>query len=364
MTGGRSLLESELAHGILAQQADALIEGLSALRTHCSDRWVHDTRVLSRRLRTSLEAFRDLLNPKSYKLVYRAARKITRILGKPRETSVALGILYDLTNAGDLAEVNCRKRLVDRLERKLRKQKRRLERDLATIDPHYLQFQVQCLLSGRDPNANQHTPPSGKMKDRPESKLKASAKRPGHSALFSHHETDCERAQRIWAELAQPLLAFRPRWHFHRATDEKLHQLRISAKQLRYSMELFASIWPDDLQKEIADARALQNAGGAYHDWCVLCENLKKEIQRTYQKGSTQRAFQIGRLLAIVEDRKSELRKPILFAIKNLQSTLGFLLPVSDPVPERMHSLKMARNKKKRPSAELKKGIHRRLETR
>src|SRR5436309_6718452 len=53
-----------------------------------------------------------------------------------------------------------------------------------------------------------------------------------------------------------------------------------AAKKLRYTMEIFDPIWPAGLKKEIRLARALQDAGGHYHDWCVLRDRIQKEIGR------------------------------------------------------------------------------------
>jgi hypothetical protein len=145
-------------------------------------------------------------------------------------------------------------------------------------------------------------------------------------ALFPMCEANRERAQRIFKELAQPLMAFQPRYHFHRATDDRLHKLRIIAQRLRYAMEVFAPIWPGGLKDEINVARALQDAGGQYHDWCVLCEHLKAEIRRLHKDETGPMTFQIGRLQAAAEDRKNELRKHVLPAIENLKSTLRCLM--------------------------------------
>jgi CHAD domain-containing protein len=308
-------LDEEFSRGVVTQQADALLKELVSLKSRFCEKSIHDTRVQSRRMRAALEAYQDLFNPGPYRSFYRAIREITQALGKPRETGVSLTLLRDLSNAGDIAEGFCWEYLVKRLENKLRKQKSRFLRSLNAIDPLRLQSQIQFFLADMDP----HAAGIGSTTEK--------AGQPFQPALFQMRETNRERAQCIFKELAQPLLAFRPRYHFHRAPDDKLHELRISAKKLRYAMELFAPIWPHGLNDEIADVRALQDAGGQYHDWCVLCEILKAEIRRLHKGDNGQLAFQIGRLLAFAEDRKVELRKNILPAITTLQSTLLRLLP-------------------------------------
>jgi hypothetical protein len=90
-------------------------------------------------------------------------------------------------------------------------------------------------------------------------------------------------------------------------------------------MELFASLWPNKLKNNIADARALQDAGWQYHDWCVLCEKLNTKSRRL-RKGDTRAlAFQMGRMLPFAEQRKAELRKQVLAKIIDLQSSRRLL---------------------------------------
>jgi CHAD domain-containing protein len=306
--------DEEFSKEVIAQQVDALLKEIVSLKNHPCEKSIHDTRVQSRRVRAALEAFGDLCNSGPYRAFYRSIKELTQALGKPRELSIILLLLRDLHNTGDAAEGLCREYLARRMENRLRKQENQLLRSLNAIDPLRPKSQIQFLLAGMDSHAagNESTT--------------VQTGRPFQQSLLQMCDTDRERAQRIFKELAQPLLTFQPRHHFHRATDDTLHKLRISAKRLRYAMELFAPLWPSGLKDEIKVARALQDAGGQYHDWCVLCENLKAEIRCLHKGDTGHMAFQIGRLLAAAEDRRGELRKPTLPAIKNLQSTLRRLL--------------------------------------
>ncbi|MGC4192655.1 MAG: CHAD domain-containing protein [Thermomicrobiales bacterium] len=49
-----------------------------------------------------------------------------------------------------------------------------------------------------------------------------------------------------------------------------LHQARIAAKRLRYTLELFPAIFGDDGTAALADVRALQDALGIVHDRDVM----------------------------------------------------------------------------------------------
>ena len=317
MMNGKDIFDREFIAAVLTRQGNDLLKELNALQSRCCSKVIHDTRVQSRRIRSALEAFCDLFNADAYKALYRDIRKITKLLGPPRETGVALELLQGLSNEGDLAEGICWEYLAERMEMRLRKQMIRLRRNLREIDTHQLQLRIQSLLGG-------FTFPSAIQIQ--QKGLDRGVRKPAQSPLFPKANYDCEYPLRIFRDLAEPILSFRPRYQFSRATDAHLHKMRINAKKLRYAMELFASVWPHGLKDECAAAHALQDADGKYHDWCSLCDGLRKEIRHSHKRDAGHLAFQIGRLLAFADDRRHELRKPILPAITSLQSMLLPLL--------------------------------------
>jgi hypothetical protein len=61
--------------------------------------------------------------------------------------------------------------------------------------------------------------------------------------------------------------------------SESLHALRISAKRLRYSLEMFAVCFPEKLAQERADGvREMQDVLGRIHDLDVLHSLLEERI--------------------------------------------------------------------------------------
>jgi hypothetical protein len=143
------------------------------------------------------------------------------------------------------------------------------------------------------------------------------------------HEDARERARQLVAGMSVPILSFSADAEFARAADHRIHELRIAAKKLRYAMEVLDPVWPGGLQARIAQARALQDAGGTYHDWCVLCEELKREIRRLDRRNSEHLRFQIGRLSVQANSRRKALRKLILPELLRLQSALPSAAGVS-----------------------------------
>jgi CHAD domain-containing protein len=313
-------LHQEFSRTVLRQRADALLSKLASLKRRATEKSIHDTRVQSRRMRAAIEAFQDLLAPHPRKALYDSVKEITRTLGKPRQTGVILTLLKDLGVTGDMAENLCREYLIERYQRKMRKQEKALKAALKTLGPGRLPSRIEFLLSGMELHADgdaRSVPTAGSPRVRTRGKRTQS-----QPTLFPMQESDYERAQRILKQLAQPLLAFRPRYDFSRATDKKLHELRIAAKKLRYAMEIFDPIWPSGLKEQTAQCRAVQDAGGLYHDWSVLCERLKADIRRLDDGETAHLAFQIGRLLADAEDRRVESKTQILPALTTLQAGL------------------------------------------
>jgi CHAD domain-containing protein len=322
MTAISGPAREEFYQTVLRQRADALLAEFNALKGRPAEEAIHDTRVQSRRMRAALEAFQDLLAPHPWQALYESVREITQTLGRPRETGVMLVILHDLGDTRDMAESLCREYLIDRVRRRLHKQEKKLMARLNAIDPVRLRSRIEFLLSGMelpadgdDADVNVVRPAGAPRQPR----RRRATIAPALPAVAGNVH---ERARAIFSRLAQPILAFRPRYDFRRASEEQIHGLRISAKKLRYAMEIFDPIWPGGLRDRITDARALQDAGGHFHDWCVLTDQLKAEIRRLDTGETSHLAFQIGRLLALAEDRRAELRKQILPAIKKLQATL------------------------------------------
>ncbi|MBM3791999.1 MAG: CHAD domain-containing protein [Acidobacteria bacterium] len=309
----------------LRKSLETLLKELASLKRRASEEAIHDTRVQSRRMRAALEAFHDLLAPHPYKAAYGSVRQITRTLGRPREQGVSLALLRELTDGGDMAENLCREYLEERFEGRLRRQEQRLKQGLKGLDARRLRSQVEFLLAGMGPQETWDRPLPRR------GRRTAAAGTHPQPTLFPMHEDPRNRGRKLIQSLSEPILAFRAPQQFRRASDERLHDIRIAAKKLRYAMEIFDPVWPKGLQPYISQAKALQDAGGHYHDWCVLCEQLKQEIRRLNSRHTVHLTFQIGRLLAHAEDLKKKLRRLVLPELTKLQVLLVSLSSAAPP---------------------------------
>ncbi len=312
------------ARQVLEKRSGQLLDEVSALKRRIEEESIHDTRVASRRVRAALEAFQDLFPADVWEACNDSVKGITKTLGRAREEEVSLILLAELTDGGDLAENLCREYLEERYRKDLRQLQQKMLRKLRRVNVRALRSRLDALLSqlgvgARASRMKQATPPRNRQGS---ARSRRRASDPRQRDLFSPGDDAHDRPHRVVAKAAEPVLSFRTRYDFPRASDERLHRLRIAVKKLRYAMEIFDPVWAGGLEKEISASRTLQDAAGEYHDWVVLRSRLQREIRRLTKKETTHFAFQIGRLRAQVEDRKAEKRRAILSAITQLQNEL------------------------------------------
>jgi CHAD domain-containing protein len=298
---------------VLRYRVDVFSKKVFRLVSDITDETIHETRVESRRMRAALEAFQERFPPRPFESAYRAVRRITNILGRPRETAVSLGLIRELAGSGE-AEPFCLEYLDRRFAARLGKQEKRLHKELRRIDPLRLRSRLEFLLSIMEPASALLR----KHSDRQVS-------HPVQPTLFPMNESATEQAYRILTGLTKAIFEFRTTQRFNTASDTELHALRIAAKKSRYAMEIYTSIWPGGLADRIEKARRLQVAGGTHNDWSVLRLRFEDEIKRLDSPSSVALAFQIGRLAAYAEQRKTGIRATMRTALIEFQESLAGL---------------------------------------
>jgi CHAD domain-containing protein len=283
--------------------ADVLIERLIALQEEVSEQGVHDTRVQSRRLRAALKAYQNDLPPGQFRQAYDSVREITRALGGPREIAVCQALLRDLCAGTRGSENDASEYLLYKINRRLQKEETALRKRLRSLDPLFISARVDCLLSALE---TESSPEHGET---PASEI------PGDALTISGAH---RMAQAAFLKLSKPLVEC-TRAEFLSADDDRLHLLRIAAKKLRYTIEFFCTWIPPRLDEVGLRAREVQDAGGKYHDWCILCSFLASEIAVGKKRLPIHSA---SRLYRAAEDQRYGLRKPMLAAIENLQQIM------------------------------------------
>jgi hypothetical protein len=75
------------------------------------------------------------------------------------------------------------------------------------------------------------------------------------------------------------------RRHINRASrqpdnQKELHAARLTGKKLRYTMEVFAEIFPDEFSQCLGEVKKLVETMGLIHDCDVLVQLLEKHVQK------------------------------------------------------------------------------------
>jgi CHAD domain-containing protein len=213
---------------------------------------IHDLRVATRRLRSALRDFAPLLRKGALKAVGRDLKSLADALGAARDEDVALAALEKLRKkAGDKAV----KQGIGRLIKERRATRKRLRPDLTKLLGAAAIEDLSKRFDAALADAVQ-------KKDRAEPLSFTDA---GRAAVLKSLDDFCRLSTNLYAPYRV----------------KKLHKLRISAKRLRYAIELFTACWGEDLKPFAAEIAEMQTFLGEVHDadnWIgSLSENLQEK---------------------------------------------------------------------------------------
>lgn len=247
--------------GVLLKHRDALSNQIEAVRAgDKSIDPVHDARVTSRRLRATIPLFEDCIPAKKTKKWLKQIKKVTSSLGAARDTDVQLEWLdkfyLKLSESKVRPGVN---RLILRLRQKRAKLQAPLVEAMQKLAESGLLDEISAQLQPASEQAEEiyvYTP-----------------------ALYQHSYQAISR--RLETFLSYDAIVNQPE------KIDELHQMRIAAKWLRYTMEAFASLYPEQLASYLQVVRNAQDLLGEIHDrdvWQLfLPQFLEDERQRTLE---------------------------------------------------------------------------------
>lgn len=246
---------------------------------------IHDLRVASRRIRIALDIFRQYLPAKKYKIWEPAIASLTKTFGNARDLDVQIEFIRNFFQKID--EVKVRpggRRLKLRLEQRRNKWEKRLQEKLSDIEKTSLLEEIISELKSQLNSTDENFIPSSPLFelsfDVINKKLDA----------FLFYEIYLPFPDRI----------------------KELHLMRIAAKRLRYSLEIFAPLYPDQLERTLEIMRAVQTGLGEIRDcdvWLAyLPQFLEKEKKRVLSYFGNARPFQrlVPGIQLVLEDRKRE----------------------------------------------------------
>jgi CHAD domain-containing protein len=230
--------------------------------------YIHRMRVASRRLRAALPLFRNCFPKKQYSRWMREVSTITRALGEARDLDVQIAALTKYQKKSQSAR-NSRNNQPALNNDPLEPALNYLLDDLCIRRQDAQKQVIGALeqLEKSDVLSEMHIVFS--------SRLAQSRKTPPLSAAYGIPAT---AALRIMSRLAA-MRAFEP-WVEHEDAVAEHHAMRIAAKKLRYTMEVYAPAYKRGLRKHHARVKRLQEILGDLHDCDVWIDHVTRLLLR------------------------------------------------------------------------------------
>lgn len=245
--------------GVLHRQLEAMRMEIPGIRLGTDIECIHRMRVASRRLRTAMDLFGGCLPRRRLPEWQKELCALRQSLGEARDLDVQIEALVDFERSLDVPRglPGVQRLLLRRRQRRADAQ----EGVLAAID----QLVKDGTLLQMEARLTQHFPLVAEPLPLPTPQLQ------GH----------CSQA--VIAHLSD-FLAFEPYVRQLECIAE-LHQMRIAAKHLRYTIEAVEPLFGGEARKVLATLRIAQEALGNIHDCDVWVEFLpaflEKERERT-----------------------------------------------------------------------------------
>ena len=209
---------------------------------------VHEMRVATRRLRSALRDFAPILRKRPMKGVARDLKKLADSLGAARDEDVAIVALEKLRKKAEdkAVKTGIRKLIAERRKKRARAQIELTEALRASaIDDLQKRFYAAVEKAA-----------SKKTKS-------ISFTDAGREAVRQGLQEFCDLSKSLYAPFEV----------------EKLHKLRISAKRLRYALELFTACWGARVAPFAEQIAEMQSFLGEVHDADAWIEKLSERLR-------------------------------------------------------------------------------------
>ncbi len=218
---------------------------------------VHDVRVASRRIRSTLSAFSDHLPKKQFNSWMKDTRAITKTYGKVRDLDVQLDLINQIYSETDDSK----------LRSGLRRIKLRLEQKRKSLQEKTAQSTQSLLESAAIVDLSDW--------------VSEILEKPVEEELFSPalYQLGYKQIQNRLDEFL-----FYEVFIFDIQRVEELHSMRISAKKLRYSLEIFAELYHHETDFAQKITKQAQDYLGEIHDCDVWIEFLPLFMQKEYER--------------------------------------------------------------------------------
>jgi CHAD domain-containing protein len=245
----------EWAATVLRVRFDEVIELRGAALDFSDIEGVHAMRVATRRLRSALRDFLPLMKKRPLRRVRRNLKEIADSLGAVRDQDVAILALEHLQAAAEIDQTDEQiKEGIEKLLEERRALRERVQIDLIQV----LDADVLAKLQANFIAA-----------------LDKAVRRNKRTRIVSFSEAGREAVADSLQELCDLGVSV-----YEPFNVEKLHEMRISAKRLRYAVELFTACWGERITPFAAQIAEMQSFLGEVHDCDVWLESLSKRMRK------------------------------------------------------------------------------------
>jgi CHAD domain-containing protein len=213
---------------------------------------VHDMRVASRRLRSALRDFSPYIRERLLNTCAKQIKEIAQCLGRVRDLDVSIATLEKLAS-------RCPADVLPGIERLIQERIRRREPERDLLERILAKGKFEQLVSEFHEASRRATRPKvSKNKDVTEPSFRATSRE-----IIAKRVDELER---IGSTVFEP---FR---------QKRLHRMRIAAKRVRYSIQLFAQCLPDTVNVVAETVARLQGSLGDLHDADVFIQDLGTQL--------------------------------------------------------------------------------------
>ncbi|CAA9556528.1 MAG: hypothetical protein AVDCRST_MAG87-1240 [uncultured Thermomicrobiales bacterium] len=249
---------------------------------------VHKVRVASRRLRAAMDVGVDAFPRKWYRPLHKTAKRITRALGEVRDRDVMLEALARERKRSTGPERRAIDHLIADITRDRKRARKAMVRFLAELDDEGVRKETKrrfprpkrgrAALGGTP--GDQH--PQGDARTHRADGGPDDAGEPGtsrHAPMLSLDPGSSleTNARGVLAVRIEDLFRYGPIIPDAEAS-EALHDARIATKRLRYTLELFPSVFGEDGGRAIDGLKDLQEELGVLHDHDVRIALLVERL--------------------------------------------------------------------------------------
>jgi CHAD domain-containing protein len=276
----------------LLPQLDAFTKEINGVKSGEDIEHIHRMRVASRRLRAALPLFSACFPEKEYRLWASEIRKVTRALGDARDADVQIAFLkkylrkLEEPSEGPLhngpVPAAPAHHSLDLVLSRLQKKRSGCQDDVVHA--------LEELEQGRGIDG-----------------IRAACRNilPEHGRRHRRHRMyglPAVASARIGNRLLG-LFSYEPWVHNPDAIAEH-HAMRIAAKKLRYTMELYAPLYRRELKKPIARVKKVQDLLGDIHDCDVWIDDITLLIMKERNRPHALHDLRHGRAYAIAPLRR------------------------------------------------------------